>query len=396
MLEARRLVDRFEALPDLKQDDLLTLKNFFQQNGDLELERGDSQAALKNYRRAVLIDKRLVAQFPGGRAQHSQSLGLAVLGDGLAAQGDVNGAMDEYRKALEVRLENVRQNPDNYQYRRELALLYDWMGHYSGGPSNFNLGDREKAEQYYRQALSVSEELARNDPKNVQVQLDCSFGYEHIASVLTTKDPAQAIELARKALAVLDPLLEKSPDEPRYLRRQIAQQRLRVLALQKQADYRNAVAQMRDVLARAQALTDRRPDNQALKADLFASLMTSSALLFESGSREEGMKQAMEALALAEEMAARRPQDLHWQWRLADSHSLVGKYRMSIANRRLLPQSERLAARQQAHTSFQKALDVWDGWGRRAVSSIFNTSRREEAARALAQCDSGLASSTRP
>jgi tetratricopeptide (TPR) repeat protein len=140
------------------------------------LERGNIQAALENYRRAVQVDRRLITQFPGGRSQHGLSLGLAILGDGLAAQGDVNGAMEEYRKALEVRLENVRQNPDNYAYRRELALLYDWMGHYAGGPLNFNLGDRDKAEQYYRQALSVSQELAKNDPKNVQVQLDVSFG----------------------------------------------------------------------------------------------------------------------------------------------------------------------------------------------------------------------------
>src|SRR5262249_29176815 len=236
MLEARRLVDRFEAQRDLQQDDLLTLKNFFHQNGDLEMERGNSQAALEYYRRAVQIDQRLSIQFPGGRSQHSLSLGLAILGDGLAAQGDVNGAMDEYRKALEIRLENVRQNPDNYAYRRELALLYDWMGHYSGGPANFNLGDRDKAEEYYRQALAVSQELAVNDPKNVQGQLDVSFGYEHVASVLTTKDPAQAIELAHKALALVDPLLAKSPDEPRYLRRRIAQQRLEALALQKQGD----------------------------------------------------------------------------------------------------------------------------------------------------------------
>ncbi len=395
MLEARRLVDRFEALADLKQDDLLTLKNFFHQNGDLELERGSSQAALENYRRAVQIDKRLVAQFPGGRAQHSQSLGLAILGDGLAAQGDVNGAIGEYRKALEVRLENVRQNPDNYQYHRELALLYDWLGHYSGGPSNFNLGDREKAEQYYRQALSVSEALAGNDPKNVQAQLDLSFSYEHIASVLTTKDPAQAIELANKALDVLGPLIEKSPDEPRYLRRQIAQRRLRALALQKQGDHRNAIGQLRDVVAKAQALVSSRPTNQALKAIFFGAQMACNSVLLETGERDEGLKQAIETAALAK-MAAMRPQDLNWQWRLAESHSLVGQYHMSIANRPKLPQAERLAERQQAHASFQKALNVWDRWGQRAVSSIFNTSRREEAARALAQCDSGLASSTRP
>jgi hypothetical protein len=168
------------------------------------------------------------------------------------------------------------------------------------------------------------------------------------------------LELARNALALLEPMLENSPDEPRYLRREMAQQRLQALALQKLGDYRNAAGLMRDVLARARALTSRLPANQAVKADLFTSLMTCSALLLESGDREEGLKQARETLALAEQMAALRPQDLHWQWRLADSHSLLGSYYMAIANNRRLPSSERTAARQEARVSLQKALRVWD------------------------------------
>src|SRR5262249_18704361 len=91
-----------------------------------------------------------------------------------------------------------------------------------------------------------------SESKPLKLSLDVSFGYEHVASVLTAKDPGQAIESAHKALALLDLMLQKSPDEPRYLRRQIALQRLEALALLKQGDRRNAIGLMRDVLARIQ------------------------------------------------------------------------------------------------------------------------------------------------
>src|SRR5262249_39226020 len=131
MREGMRLVERLEARSDLNQDQFLAVITLLHFNGDLELGTGDSKSAQQGYRRVIRFDEIDSARFPGRRAQHSLSLDLASLGDALAEQGDLNGAMDEYRKALDVRIENVRQNPDNVTYRRELALLYDWMGHYS-------------------------------------------------------------------------------------------------------------------------------------------------------------------------------------------------------------------------------------------------------------------------
>jgi tetratricopeptide (TPR) repeat protein len=389
--EALRLVDQLEAQPDLSQEELLVAINLFHFNGDLELAMGSSQAAEQSYRRALRLDERLSARFPGARAQHSLSLNMTTLGDALAARGDLNGAMDLYRKALGIRLDNVRQNPDNARYRRELALLYDWMGNYSGGPFNLNLGDRDAAEQHYRQCLAIEEELAAHDAKNVQGQMDLAFGYEHVANVLIDTDPAQAAALYAKGLAVLRPLLEKLPNELRYLRRQATQRRQMAVALQRRGERRGASGQMREAVEQSRALLAERPTNETLKADLFASLMASAELLLQMQESREASEQLHEALLLAEHMTKARPTDLAWQWRLADAYSALARYQAeTLGGNSKLDASRRLAAFREACSWRRKALAVWDDWSRKAVSSAFNTARREQADRALAQCDAAL------
>jgi tetratricopeptide (TPR) repeat protein len=392
MGEAVRFVGSLESQSDLKQDELLTVINLYHFKGDIERELGQPQPGLESYRRALHFDEQLSARFPGGRAQHSMSLDLSMVGDALAELGDLKGALDEYDKALKLRLENVQQNPDNAMYRRELALLYDWMGHYTGAPFRLNVGDREKAEKYYRQFVAIAEDLGRADPKNAQGQMDILFSYEHLANVLIATDPAQAAELYRKALAVLHPLVDKSPDELRYVRRQITQQRLLATSWQKLGDHRNALNTMRASLGKVRALMAKRPGNVALQGDLYDALMASSNLLLETGAREEASNQLRQAVALAEELAKARPSDLYWQWRLADACSALGRYHGSLGSDSRRAAQARLASLGEARAWQQKALDVWDNWSRQAVSSVFNTTRRQDAVRALAQSDAALAS----
>ncbi len=391
MREGMRLVEQLETRPDLNQQELLAVITLFHFNGDLELETGASKAAEQSYRRSLRFDEIHNARFPGWRAQHSMSLDRASLGDALAGQGDLNGAMNEYRKALDVRIEIVRQNPDNATYRRELALLYDWMGHYSGGPYNLNLGDRAQAEQYYRQCLSIEEELAAADPRDMRAQMDIAFGYEHVANTLITTDPAQAVELYRKALAVVRPLREKAPTEFRYLRREATQQRLLAVAMQKRGDLRAAPGQMREALAQTRSLVANHQTNDTLKADLHATLMSSAGLMQETLATDEVLKNLREAMALAEEAAKTTPSDLKWRWRLADSYSGLGGYYAALGGARNLPAAERLANWREAQSWYQKNLDVWNGWSQFAVSSVFDTTRREQATHALAQCEAALA-----
>jgi serine/threonine protein kinase len=370
MREAMRLLGPLETRTDLTIDQMFDVVVLLHFDGDLQLKLGDRRAAERQYRRALEWDERILTRFPGPRAQHSLSLDLATFGDALAAGGDLSGAMDQYYKALAVRLENVKQNPDNSRYRRELSLLYSWMGHFTGNPNRMNLGDRAKAEEYYRLNLGLAEELAREDPKNVQAQIDLSFANEHLASVVAERDAAAAVAMFRRALAVIQPLLEKSPTELRYLRRRATQQRLLAVALHKSGDPAARLA-MREALAQVRSIIAAQPANDTLKPDLYATLMASAPLLFDVKARGEASTQLHEARTLGEEMRKARRDDLDWQWRVANAYSALGRYTGTSSD---------------ACDWHRKALAIWEAWPSHAVSSAFDITRRDQAARALADC----------
>src|SRR4029450_8430644 len=100
------------------------------------------------------------ARFPSDVAQNSLALSHSRLGDALAEQGDLAATMESYGQALLIREALVKQYPSNALYRRELKVVYNWMGNFSGNPLYINLGQRDAALQYYRQGLVISEALA--------------------------------------------------------------------------------------------------------------------------------------------------------------------------------------------------------------------------------------------
>src|SRR5262249_33425878 len=93
---------------------------------------------------------------------------------------------------------------------------------------------------------------------------------------------------------------------------------------------------------------------------------------------------------LAESLMTAKSSDLRLRYVLADNYSALGRYHTTLATRLRTP-SERIDHWQEARNWLNKSLSMWDDWGAHGASSVFNTSRREQVARALAQCDAALA-----
>jgi hypothetical protein len=109
------------------------------------------------------------------------------------------------------------------------------------------------------------------------------------------------------------------------------------------------------------------------------------------GNSGAAMEHSRQALALAEQEALACSTSLYARWRLADSYSSLGKlYEALAAAPKTAPEQSR-SHRSEACAWRQKALEVWDSWTQHGVSSVFNTTKREQAARSLAQCETALA-----
>ncbi len=374
-----------------EEDDLILLTNLHVRIGNTRLDTGDATGGLESYRQAQRLAERRVSAFPTHSARASMAVANNHVGEGLLVKGDLIGAIDQFRRSQTIDEELVRQQPDNLAYRRHLQITYGWLGSLSGGSRHINLGDRAAAQLYYEKGLVIAEDLAVADPKNARAQLDLAICYGSLGGLFAESNPERSAANYRRGLAVLGRLLAISPDEFSYLRRQAGQLRGLAEARRSLGDRQGALKDLRQAQAIWQSLMARNPANLDGAAGHHATLLSLSGLLQELGNSDAALELGRQALELAEQEVYARSTSLYARWRLADSYAGLGRLYQVMATAPNLSSEKRLASRREACSSRRKALEIWDGWTKHGVSSVFNTTRCGQAVRALAQCEAGLA-----
>ena len=369
--------------------DFMLLIRGYERLGDAQLHHRDVAGALQSYRRTLQVSEQRAAQFPSDRAQNSLALTHSRIGDALAENGDLVGTMASYNHALLIREALVRDYPTNATYSRELKVLYNWLGNFSGNPQFLNLGDRTAALDYYRRGLVIAEQLAAADPKNGQARQDLAISLGKVGDILSELDPKSGAEHYSRSIVVISALLEEAP-EFRYRRRYVMFLKGRALALRNLGDRNGALQHLRQSLAMLQEMSVTHSTNAEVQSLRHATLLALAELLLETGDLSGALDHNRQALAIAEAASGSISTDLYARWRLADSYSSLSQYYATLGSNRGNPAEQRLANWREARTWSQKALALWDEWGQHAVSSVFNTTNRERAARALERCDVAL------
>ncbi len=371
-------------------NDQLRLQNFYVRLGDVQLDTGDATSALESYRHAHRLAERRAAQYPSHEAQTELAADYGHVGEAQAALGDLPSALDSYRQALKLLLAIEQEDAMNQRHLRVMRVAYTWIGHLSGNSLFINQGDKKAATQNYRKAVEISQRMTAADPKNARASHDLAIDYGNLGDSLIDSDPAKAAEYHRAALRIVDTLLEASPGSFMFLRRQAHYLRGLGLAMFYQGNHQTATKHLAQSLEILQKLSAQDPANLQIRSDLYVLLNAMADTLLDARNVAEAGNYYGQALTVAEATAASRPNDLSWQWRLADSYSAFGRYYATLASDPKSRLAERIANWRQARDKHQQALGVWNEWEARAVSSSFNLTRREQASRAAAHCEAML------
>jgi tetratricopeptide (TPR) repeat protein len=154
----------------------------------------------------------------------------------------------------------------------------------------------------------------------------------------------------------------------------------------RQGDHAGALKHLRDAQAIWQTLIAEQPDEFSVKSQNCDLQQILAKVLQVQGDFDSALTALRGALKFAEAEKAAKPDDVRALWRLADCYQQFGVYYEAQASRARQP-DERRDARKQTSEWYQKSLQQWDEWPRLAVSSVFNTVRRERVAQALARCE---------
>ncbi len=167
--------------------------------GNVQLQLGDTKAALEAYRASLAIDQKLADADPrNAEAQRDLSISHNNLGDVQMQLGDTKAALEAYRKYNEISQKLADADPRNAQAQRDLSV-----SHIKLGEVQVQLGDTKAALEAYRASLAIREKLADADPRNAQAQRDLLLSlFKHGHAAQKSGDFRQAADWFAKALDV--------------------------------------------------------------------------------------------------------------------------------------------------------------------------------------------------
>jgi serine/threonine protein kinase len=379
------------ALKTGTRDDSLLLIRAERLLADAILKSRNPVEALAIERRALVLSEQMVHDFPDDFSRHHLALTLIRVGEAQIETGDLPAGIATYKKALEIRTDLIKRNPADPYMRREWRLLNIWLGNHYGGMDTFNLGDRQTAEEYYRKALSIAEELAAEDPKNAAFQHDLSICYAKVGQILSESKPDEAVLYIEKAVTINEKLLAASPREFRFLSRKALYGRYIALPLRKLGNHKKAIEQLQTSIDVLNVMLKESPTNPEAISGFHDAVLSLADTQLESGDFESAQTNYQHALAMSEEEVKTSPADLYAKWRLADSYAGLGRLYGTMAMNSSDSSEQRIEHWRQARNWFAQSHSIWKNWGRTAVSTAFDANQATRAIQNLSRCDAAIA-----
>jgi tetratricopeptide (TPR) repeat protein len=142
------------------------LARTYYNRGILRFDSGDMKTSESDFTEAIrllepLAKRELESQAPEGENPPSHDLARAYnnLGNLLRSEGQLGTAQGFFERAIQILKGHMKKNPDNWEYRVELATFYNNLAFFF-----LEKGDKEMAKQENHAALDNIEDLATPSP----------------------------------------------------------------------------------------------------------------------------------------------------------------------------------------------------------------------------------------
>jgi len=353
---------------------------------DLEVEWvPDVPTGVRHYRQALEIAERRARAFPSDQAQYQLAARHSQLGYALLQLGDPQTSLQEGEAGLALIQSLAARHPDEVPYQHALFIAYQHVGMAQGQPLGVNLNDTANALQTFDKMQGIARQVLEADTKDQRAHDHLAVGLILIGETEAVSQPARGAATLRQAMDELRASAASSDDPFRYRLLQTEALTWLADAENRQGHHDTALKNLRDAQAVWQTLAAEQPEEFSVKANNCDMQQVLAEALRAQGDFDGALIALRAAQAFAEAEKAAKPADVRALWRLADCYQRFGACYEAQASHSRQPEQRR-AANEQASDWYQKSLQQWDEWPRVAVSSVFNTKRRESVAQDLARC----------
>jgi len=309
----------FQAAGDAarRTNDERDLAASYERIGDVQVEQGDLNAALKSYSDDLAIADRLAKSDPGNAGwQRDLSVSYNKVGDVQVAQGDLAGALKSYSDSLAIRDRLAASDPGNAGWQRDLSVSYD------------NVGDVQVAQGDLKAALKSYSDSFTIYPGNGGWQRDLSVSYNKVGGVQVAQgDLKAALKSYKDGLAIADRLAMSDPGNAGW-QRDLSVSCDNVGDVQvAQGDLKAALKSYSDSLAIRERLAASDPGNAGWQRDL--SVSYNKVVQVAQGDLKAALQSYADGLAIRERLAASDPSNTQWQFDLGISNERFGNVQVA-------------------------------------------------------------------
>ena len=175
--------------------------------------RGDHTAAAEKFRNAIALQEWLVTQSPDSE---EALRGLAANYNNLASLSDTSTpetAVKVYRQAIEIQRRLANKWPANRIYQGDLARTYNNVGFLLVRQQDLHTGELS-----YRKAVEIQENLLKASPLAASYRRDLAISYNNLGMVQSQDDRLADAEASfRRALELQQSLLNVQTDDAKTL-----------------------------------------------------------------------------------------------------------------------------------------------------------------------------------
>ncbi len=276
------------------------------QGNSYSLNLGDTDGAMKSYRKSLEMREKLIANDPNNRKlQNELANSYQGVGDMLYTVGKLKEGLTHYEKTAAIRQNLAEAEPNNLEYKQNLAETYTRLGDIKGLEGYPNLGDTSGSIENYQKAVSLGEQLTKAEPKNNSFKASLAMWRTNLGMLQsTTGDNLIAIENGNKAITAFEEILAADPNNSQHQTNLLSTYTSMRFPLVEEMRFDEATRNMRKVIQNLEKMIAADPKNAFAKRALGVSYNALGRTQTETGDAKTAVEIHKKALEIAESQLA--------------------------------------------------------------------------------------------
>jgi eukaryotic-like serine/threonine-protein kinase len=346
---------------------------------------GDVDGALQSYRKALSIRGKLQKADRTIEAKMELARSYRAMGDILEQKGDVAAMMENYRRSTSMFEELAAVDPEDPSVQDELARAYEAQGDGLGRVPN-SAAERLKS---YATALTIRQKLLAQKASDLKLRRSVGLTLLKVGGASEAKK-AESVENIKRGIDMLETLSTEHPDNQRA-RREVGYGYYQLgNTFVEAGDYPSALESRRKAFAIRQEIAAQDPKNAQAIFDLAVAHADLSEALTATDAAAEAVDDAQKALSMLQQLSAADPTNAVYSRNVGLCYEKLGTAFARLGADEKRSNSSRLTDWTSARGWFEKALHLFSDLRERGTLMPADSEQAAKFNTKIRECDEAI------